>query len=186
MLNTIMMWIGVSVFIISFVKYRMIIKSLEPGKIRNVWIICFVMTVFFLMGYLGQILLDFWEISVVNDKFLIASVYLFGSLYVMFVVSITLYTIRKIQSKRVAGLGIRDKLMKKRIAKMEGLEKKSHDLEAELRKRTVDLEKSKSMLENRVKELERFSKMSVGRELRMMDLKKRIKELEAQLKKKSK
>jgi len=67
-----------------------------------------------------------------------------------------------------------------------GLEEYSKDLEKEVKERTVELEKSKKELEARNEELERFNKMAVGRELKMVELKKRIKELENELKKKQK
>ena len=50
------------------------------------------------------------------------------------------------------------------------LESYSKNLEKEVKKRTVELEKKN-------KELERFNRMAVGRELRMVKLKKRIREL---------
>ncbi|MBW2984315.1 HAMP domain-containing protein [Candidatus Woesearchaeota archaeon] len=56
------------------------------------------------------------------------------------------------------------------------LEKYSKGLEKEVKKRTKELE-SKNL------ELEKFNKIAVGREIRMVELKKRIKELESQIKK---
>jgi len=51
-------------------------------------------------------------------------------------------------------------------------------LNEELKTKTEALENSKNILERKVKNLERFTRLSVGRELKMMELKKRIKELE--------
>lgn len=60
------------------------------------------------------------------------------------------------------------------------LEEYSKSLEKQVAERTKELEKSKKELEVKVDELERFSKLSVGRELKMVELKKRIRELEKQ------
>ena len=51
------------------------------------------------------------------------------------------------------------------------LEKYSKDLEKEVEKRTEELNK-------RVEELEKINRIAIDRELRMIELKKRIKELE--------
>ncbi len=63
------------------------------------------------------------------------------------------------------------------------LEEYSRELEEKVGERTKELEESKSKLEDKITELEKFSKMSVGRELKMVELKKRISELEDKLKK---
>lgn len=57
-------------------------------------------------------------------------------------------------------------------------------LEKEVEERTKELKKSKEELEAKVEELERFSKVSVGRELKMIELKRKIKKLEERSKNK--
>jgi methyl-accepting chemotaxis protein len=61
------------------------------------------------------------------------------------------------------------------------LEEYSRTLEEKVKERTKELEKSKKELEETNYDLERFNKLAVGRELRMIELKKRIKELEGKL-----
>ncbi len=52
-------------------------------------------------------------------------------------------------------------------------------LEKKVKERTMELEASKKQLEDKNINLERFNRLAVGRELKMVELKKRIKELEA-------
>jgi hypothetical protein len=51
-------------------------------------------------------------------------------------------------------------------------------LEEESNRRSEDLAKSKEELERKVEEFERLNRLAVGRELKMIELKKRIEELE--------
>jgi hypothetical protein len=46
-----------------------------------------------------------------------------------------------------------------------------------------EMKKARDDLAERVEELERFSKIAIGRELRMVELKKKIKKLKGRLKK---
>jgi HAMP domain-containing protein len=73
------------------------------------------------------------------------------------------------------------------------LEKSKTSLEEKVKSRTKELEKAKEGLERKVDErtgelnlkvaeMERFNRLAVGRELRMIELKKRIKELESKQK----
>ena len=64
------------------------------------------------------------------------------------------------------------------------LKEYSKSLEKKIAERTKELEKSKKDLESKIDELERFNKLSVGRELKMVELKRKVKELEEMLKKK--
>jgi len=73
-----------------------------------------------------------------------------------------------------------DDLKKSRMA----LEEHSRTLEKQVSERTKDLEKSKNEMETNLAKFEKFNKLSVGRELKMIELKKRIKELESQVRKK--
>lgn len=54
-------------------------------------------------------------------------------------------------------------------------------LEQEVKKRTHELEEKNRLLEEKLKVMEEFHDAAVGRELRIIDLKKRVKQLEAQL-----
>ena len=57
-------------------------------------------------------------------------------------------------------------------------------LEKKIKERIVEIEKSKVKLQSKVYELEKFNKLTVGRELRMVELKKEIKRLKEDLTKK--
>jgi len=63
-------------------------------------------------------------------------------------------------------------------ARTSELEELTQNLEEKVKQRTKELEKSKGELEKRVDELERFHKLTVGRELKMIELKKEIEKLE--------
>jgi methyl-accepting chemotaxis protein len=63
-------------------------------------------------------------------------------------------------------------LEKKVAERTEELEKERHSLEEKVKERTKDLEVAKEDLEKKVAELEQFHDLTVGRELKMIDLEK--------------
>lgn len=82
--------------------------------------------------------------------------------------------------------------VKERTSELEEIKK---NLEAKVKQRTKELEELAQTLEKKVKErtrelqakveeLERFQKLAVGREMKMLELKRKIKELEEKLKNK--
>jgi PAS domain S-box-containing protein len=61
------------------------------------------------------------------------------------------------------------------------LERLNNELELRVRERTAELAAKSDELEQRNRELERYNKLFINRELRMVELKERIRELEGQL-----
>jgi len=51
-------------------------------------------------------------------------------------------------------------------------------LEGRVEERTIELQRARDELQERVKELERWCRLTVGRELKMVEPKKKIKDLE--------
>jgi len=69
-------------------------------------------------------------------------------------------------------------------ARTEELEELTKSLDQKISERTHELEESKSVLQDRVNELERLHNLTIGRELKMLGLKKEIQKLNDQLSKK--
>lgn len=68
-------------------------------------------------------------------------------------------------------------------AKTRHLKEEREKLAEEVKKRTQKLAETSAKLKERVKELEKFYKLTIGRELRIKELKKEVKELKEKLKK---
>lgn len=94
-------------------------------------------------------------------------IFLFLNIF-LFALAVFLYwrikTLKNTQKEMEMVLKIRSK------AKTRALEELAEDLEGQMEKRTEELQ-------TKIKELERFQKMVVGRELKMIELKKEIEEL---------
>jgi len=62
-------------------------------------------------------------------------------------------------------------------ARTKELEELNMGLEGRVEERTIELQRARDELQERVKELEKWRRLTVGRELKMVELKKKIKDL---------
>ena len=90
--------------------------------------------------------------------------------------------IKSLKKSREAAEVARTSLEIKVKARTKELEELTLSLEEQVKARTKELEKGKEELQKRVEELERFHRLTVGRERRMIELKKEIDDLKKQLK----
>ncbi len=67
----------------------------------------------------------------------------------------------------------------------EELKKVNEQLESDVKRRTAELKKTNEQLQRTVEDLEKWEKLTVGREIRMTELKKEVSELKGKLKDKS-
>ncbi|MBD3208676.1 MAG: hypothetical protein GF370_04470 [Candidatus Nealsonbacteria bacterium] len=183
-------WIGVFMFFFMVVEANLILSPLKG----------FIVTTVATLSYSGVVLLEFFGIIPHHELFILSGrsvipykdfVYVlitifsgavFGFHYVSFFVRLFARMFRKISENlreerksivraqkelRIA----RDTLEVRVRARTQELRHLTEDLERQVRERTKELE-------GKLKELENFQKFAVGREMKMMELKKRIKELE--------
>ena len=75
-----------------------------------------------------------------------------------------------------------NEMAKKLQERTEALRQEKVNLEKKVKQRTKEVEKSKKELQERIEQMEKFHKLAVDRELKMVELKKNIRELETELK----
>ena len=127
------------------------------------WIFLLVLTGFFLLGYIFQILSEMYLLEI-DENMLIAAVYFMGAVYVLSIVTLSGKSLSKLREEEAES------------EKLEEYGKKSKEYAAELERKVAE---RTSELSRKIEEMEKFEKLSVGRELKMRDLKKKIKEFEA-------
>jgi len=156
--------------------------------------LCFFSLVFLIGLQYLDVLPDFYiffpeERSMQN--FYYALVTTIGSLFIIFFLSYSSDVFRRTLEIQIANLKIiREKLNKTKKnlefevrKRTEDLEKEKKHLEDEAVKKTEELEVRKRIVQARVKELERFHKIAVDRELEMIKLKEEITNLKNRIKK---
>jgi two-component system, sensor histidine kinase len=140
---------GALILLLSFRNYTRIIESCRTDDVRHRWEILLMLTVFFLIGYVGQIMVEYLD-ALIDLSLLIGAVYFFGAVYVYLVVSQSWTTINLLQERETAML--------------KGMD---------------DNEKSRKTLQEKVEELEKLQKLTMQRERRIIELKERIRDFEA-------
>ena len=116
----------------------------------------------------------------------ISSIYIFlwmGTILYFTVIERTKVFLKELVETRSELQEAKDVLEIKVIARTKELEELTKTLDQKVGQRTKELEGNKKILEKRVDELERFHKLTVDRELRMLELKKEIQKLKGKNKK---
>jgi len=169
-------------------KIKLIVYPLKIGKQEEQWVLYLGVSLKPLVDYRSRMIV----ISLISFIIIIIFVTAF-SIYLTKSITNPIFELRDAAGKLSEGnFNIKIKLKSKdeigqlansfnemalELKKLKAeLEKYSKNLEGQVKRRTKEIE-------SKVYELEKFNRVTIGRELRMVELKKRIKELEEKLKK---
>lgn len=173
-----------TILMVGFISYAIVKHKLLGVQVLISKILIFSLIIGALSGFLtGLIFLGAWFFSVLGIT---------GVFLVSLLISFISYLIGKLFFKERQNLKLKTSELEK--AKKE-LEKTKHILEFKVESRTKELrvlnenlenrvQEKTEELQNRIEELENFHRLTVGRELKMIELKKTIKGLENELKNK--
>jgi len=162
--------VGLGLFFLiyaSFVLLNLIRKS-KTIVVKSSWIAFFCFVVFFMAGYIVFIFSLIEEIKIEGLNLVIANIFFFGAAFVFGISHLNNYQMKKSDD-------LADRLMANTL-EVEGFRETE-------KKYSEELEDREKELKEKIDELEKFKKLIVGRELKMVQLKKRINDLEEAAKK---
>ncbi len=184
MFNIILVIIGIILLGYSLYKHVGFLRLIKETLFKKWWVILLILVTFFSLGY---IVFAYWLVSgteFININFLktlISLIFFFGAIFVVITISLIYSTVRKLIKEE-------EEIQRLQTEKIVLLQNKEIELRKEIEKKTEELQKTKNDLENKVgeqtsvleknlTEFEQLNKLTTGRELRMIELKKEIEKL---------
>jgi peptidoglycan hydrolase CwlO-like protein len=159
MISLILIAIGILFLFLSIFNYAKFIKLIYHRGLKKWWLIILALIISFILGYSLYIysilfLSDIMRLSITDQ--VVGLMFFFGSLFVLVSMRLIYHTLYELNKKQ-----------KELDDTVKRLEKEQLKKEEKIKKRTDDMEK--------------LLKSMTGRELKMIELKKKIKELEENL-----
>jgi hypothetical protein len=170
---------GISLMIYSIYLHRKLAGIVREGNLRRRVNYLLVLIAFFLVGYAFFLAVDTMTKPDLVISLLVSMILFFGAVFVVSVLRIT-YGILSDLNEHVDKLQMMSKMLDRKYAESEQGKRELAQEEERLASEVKKLRKDggDGELVKKMAELQQFQKIAVGRELRMVELKKKLKALE--------
>jgi hypothetical protein len=165
MFNLLLVAFGLAIFIYSAIKLISLLELISVKSLKKWWTVLLGLILLFCAGYIafGYFLLSGDKNTTVNPMFnLVSFIFFFGAIFVLVAISLIYQTVKKLEKEKYE------------INEVNAQFKKTTD---SLKKAETSLSDMNSILKQKVSELEQMNSLMVGRELKMIELKKENEEL---------
>ena len=182
MLVEILVFLGITLMIYSIVLQRRLVGIVNQDYIRLKFNCLLALIVLFLIGYMFFLWMNSTMDIDPSVSLLVGIILFFGAIFVVAVLQINYTLINKI-NEHSDKLEILNRVLDKRRVKTEADLKGMREKETGLLREVAELKKVKTQesdeeLKKKIDELQQFQKIAVGRELKMMQLKQKLKDLD--------
>lgn len=169
MYNVILVIVGILLFGFSLYANMGFFGFVKKTRLWKWWVVLLLLQILFVLGYIA---FAYWLVAgtgIVDMDILetvISSVFFFGAIFVYMTMSLIYSTVKDLVKEK-------DAIQRLETEKTDFLKEKEVELEKKVSERTIELDK-------KLTELDQMNKLMIGREIKMIELKKEIKELKSQ------